>query len=107
MVANRRGAYRFGRFLAPAALIAVAVAVVLIVRARVDSHHPVTAPRAHQASSTSHHAAAKPKFYVIKPGDSLSTISVKTGISIAELQKLNPSIDPAALQSGERLRLSP
>ena len=97
-----------GRFLAPVALIAVLVAVFLIVRARTDGGHPTTTttpPPAHQ-TTVSHLTPQKRSFYVIKAGDTLSAISVKTGVSIATLQSLNPSLNnPNALQTGERIRL--
>lgn len=103
-------ARKSARYLAPVALIAVAVAIALIVRARTESHHATAAPPAHRLPVTSHastKAKAKPRYYVVKPGDSLSVISVRTKVTIAELETLNPSVNPAALQSGERLRLSP
>jgi spore germination protein YaaH len=94
-----------GRYLAPVALIAVAVAVVLIVRGRVDSHHhPRASPRVHQLP-VSRHVPPKRTFYVIKAGDSLSSISVKTGVPITRLEALNPSVDPNSLQTGQRIRL--
>jgi LysM repeat protein len=93
-----------GRFLAPVAIIAVAIAVGLIVRARVDTHHAAAAPPTHRLP-VSRHVARTKAFYVIKPGDSLSSISVKTHVPIATLEALNPSIDPSALQTGHRLRL--
>ena len=48
---------------------------------------------------------SKRKVYVVKPGDSLSTIADKLGVSVEELQRLNPGIDPQALRSGERVKL--
>lgn len=97
------------RYLAPVALIAAAVAVFLIVQARTGSHHSTPPPvrqHAHQLPVTRHTTkSTKPVFYVIKSGDSLSTISVKTGVPIATLTTLNPGVNPAALQSGQRLRL--
>jgi len=95
-----------GRYLAPVALVAVAVAVGLIVNARVQtSHHAVIAPPIHHVADTAHQKKAGRRFYVVKPGDSLSTISVKTGVPIATLEALNPSVNPGALQAGEHLRL--
>ena len=97
-----------GRYLAPVALIAVLVAVILLVRARTDGGHPTTTttpPPAHQ-TSVSHPTALAKSFYVIKAGDTLSGISVKTKVSIATLESLNPSLNnPNALQTGERIRL--
>jgi LysM domain len=43
--------------------------------------------------------------YVVKPGDTLSTIAAKTGVGVEELQLLNPDIDPQVMHSGQRVRL--
>jgi LysM repeat protein len=46
------------------------------------------------------------KFYVVKPGDTLSSISQKTGVSIQTIQALNRGLlDPNSLQTAQRLRL--
>ena len=98
-------ARKTGRFLAPLALVAVIVATVLVVRAGLaTTHHP--AARA-PTLPVSHPRVARRRFYRIRPGDTLSTISVKTGVSVPELQQLNPATaaDPNALQTGQRLRL--
>lgn len=95
------------RYVAPVAIIAVAVAVALLVRSGLGVKHAATPPLAHQLR-VAHAALDRQLFYVIKPGDSLSMVSVKTGVSIATLQALNPSItDPDALQAGQRIRLRP
>jgi LysM repeat protein len=96
------------RYLAPLALVAVVVATALVVRSGLGTGH-------HVPTTTSailrpvHHARKGKRFYVIKPGDTLSAISVKTGVGVATLQALNPAIaaDPNALQTGQRLRLRP
>jgi spore germination protein YaaH len=93
-----------GRYLAPLALLAVIVATVLVVRAGVGTTHPAAATTAHHLPVT-HHVRSHKRFYVIRAGDSLSSISLKTGISMTELEALNPSINPNALQTGGRLRL--
>ena len=56
-----------------------------------------------RTKASPHHSSSS--VYVVKPGDSLSTISVKTGVSVATLESLNPRADPNALQAGERLTL--
>lgn len=43
--------------------------------------------------------------YTVKAGDSFSAIAEKTGVEIGELQRLNPEIDPRALQPGQKLKL--
>lgn len=44
-------------------------------------------------------------FYVVKSGDTLSGIAATTGVTVAELQTLNPSIDPQLLSTGEKIKL--
>ncbi|MEK6277553.1 MAG: LysM domain-containing protein [Actinomycetota bacterium] len=45
------------------------------------------------------------KLYIVKPGDTLSTIAEKVNVPVEELQRLNPDIDPQALGSGERVKI--
>jgi LysM repeat protein len=97
-----------GRFLAPLALVAVIVATVLVVRAGLGTTHHSTTQTTSAARVRSAGRVRRAKhFYVVRPGDSLSTISVKTGVPVARLEALNPAIDPQALQTGQRLRLRP
>jgi LysM repeat protein len=100
-----------GRYLAPIALIVAIVATFLVVSSGLStsagtstSHHSTAAHRSVHTAATVH--ATPPKvFYVVQSGDSLSTISVKTGVSVPTLETLNPSVNPNALQTGQRLRL--
>jgi LysM repeat protein len=39
--------------------------------------------------------------YVVRPGDSLSTIADQSGVSVEQLTLLNPNLDPQALISGQ------
>jgi LysM repeat protein len=45
------------------------------------------------------------KVYVVKDGDTLTAIAHSTGIGVTRIQKLNPDLDPQALQSGQKLKL--
>jgi LysM repeat protein len=96
------------RWLAPIALATVAVGTYLIVHAGLNSHHTSTTQATqvqsgHASGAHKHHAT--PRFYVVKSGDTLSEISVKTHISILRISALNPGISPNSLQTGQRLRL--
>jgi LysM repeat protein len=98
------------RFLAPIALAAVAVGVYLIVHSTLATHAHGQSLTSTVASTTTTHATRKHrhgKFYTVKPGDTLSSISAKTGVPFATLTKLNPSIatPPYNLQPGQRLKL--
>ena len=44
--------------------------------------------------------------YVVKSGDTLSAISIKTGVSMTTIQRLNPKIQADTLHAGQRVRLS-
>jgi LysM repeat protein len=101
MVARNRG-----RYLAPIAILVVIAAAILVVRGELASSKHHRSPRATDATSIFHHTAKKAAtLYVVKSGDSLSTISVRTGVSVPTLESLNPGINPNALQTGQHLRL--
>ena len=96
------------RFLAPIALAAVAVGTYLIVQNGLHHHHSSTAQSTQVQTGTTagrrlHHPT--PRFYIVKSGDTLSEISVKTHVSILRISALNPGISPNSLQTGQRLRL--
>jgi LysM repeat protein len=98
-----------GRYLAPIALAATITGTYLIV------HNGLT----HESSTTTSHVTHQPpavarrskgvaraKYYVVQPGDTLSSISQKTGVSVSTLESLNPKLtDPNSLQTAQRLRL--
>jgi LysM repeat protein len=95
------------RYLAPLALVAVIVATAVVVLAGTSKTHHAAATSSAARLSSTRRAVPHKRFYVIRPGDSLSTISVKTGVSVPTLEALNPSVNPDALQAGHRLRLRP
>jgi hypothetical protein len=43
--------------------------------------------------------------WIVRSGDTLGAISVKTGIDQTTLQTLNPNLDPQALREGQRIAL--
>jgi hypothetical protein len=43
--------------------------------------------------------------WIVRPGDTLGEISLKTGIDETTLQTLNPDIDPQTLREGQRIAL--
>ena len=44
--------------------------------------------------------------YTVQAGDTFGSISEETGVSVAELEELNPTVDSQALTVGQELRLS-
>jgi LysM repeat protein len=100
----------FARLLAPLALAAVVVGVYVIVHSTITKPH-ATVTRSDTTLQTTgrrhHKPKPRPKFYVVKQGDSLSSIAQKTGVSLTRLSALNASVSapPYSLQTGQRLRL--
>jgi LysM repeat protein len=100
------------RFLAPIALVAVAVALYTVVQdsrdpAGGDSGTPAGAtatPKASGSSKKKKSSKSKRKTYTVKNGDTLSGIAEKTDVSLETLRDLNPRAD--TLSPGQKLKLS-
>jgi LysM repeat protein len=98
-------ASKWVRYLAPIALVAVATGTYLVIHSGLQSK-PSTITQVQTASRGSGRRRPRlAKYYRVRGGDSLSGIAVKTGISLATLEALNPRVPPDALQNGQRLRL--
>jgi LysM repeat protein len=97
------------RFLAPIALAATIAGTYVIVHDTLKSKkEPPTSQSASgsKAGSGAHRKGAKTaRFYTVKPGDNLTSIASKTGVSLTTLESLNRHVDPGSLQNGQRLRL--
>jgi LysM repeat protein len=93
--------------LAPIALVATIAGTYLIVHSGLKKHSSTTSSQSATATraSRARRRFARQKFYVVQPGDSLSSIAAKTGISVATLEALNGNLDPNSLQTAQRLRL--
>lgn len=96
------------RLAAPLALLAAAVAIAVVVQAS-GSDSPSDSPSLTRTAVTQpvRRARAAPRIYVVKPGDTLTVIAAKAKVSLETIQRLNPQVDPNALQTGQRLKLSP
>jgi LysM repeat protein len=112
MVNRRRR--RIGRWLAPVALITCAVAVYAVVdNTLLKDDSPSSSTSSTQQTTTTKSTKKKAakgrkrrRAYVVKAGDTLSAISIKTGVSLGTIQRLNPKLDADTLHAGQRVRLS-
>ena len=108
------------RWLAPIVVLACAFAVYSVVNATLlTSDEPGATSTAKSAttaksrtgsmpsSAGKRRAARRPRTYTVKSGDTLSSIAVKTGVSLERIQQLNPKLDSNSLQTGQRVKLSP
>ena len=100
------------RWLAPVALVTCAVAVYAVVDNTLlkddttSNGNTSTQHAAPPKSTKSSSKARKRRIYTVKSGDTLSAISVKTGVSLDTIQRLNPKIDADTLHAGQRVRLA-
>jgi len=108
------------RWLAPIALVACAVAVYSVVNSNLfaddepasnssaaQSATSTTKTTSGRAKTTSRSAGSRKRAYIVKSGDTLSSISIKTGVSLERIEALNPKLDSQSLQTGQRVKLSP
>ena len=113
------------RWLAPLALVAAALAVVMLAAGSGDngdsgSSSPAPAtepaggksarkqtPTAVKTTTTPKRTGSSSKIYTVQPGDILSTVAEKTGVPVDRLRELNPELDANSMSVGQKIRLAP
>jgi LysM repeat protein len=111
---RRRELTRFG---APVAFLAAVTVAVLLVKSALNGNssapttvavtarptHAATRPRRTVSTATTSSNAAR--YYTIQPGDTLGSVAVRERMTVDELLRLNPGIDPHTLHAGQRIRV--
>jgi LysM repeat protein len=109
------------RFLAPVAIIIFGLALLVIVSSS-NSGDGDNTPSASEkekdrdlgastkkskrkSKSSTANGGLPTRTYTVKSGDTLGSISEKTGIPVEKLQELNPQLDPQQLVSGQKIKL--
>lgn len=102
------------RYLAPAALAAAAVAVYLVgfngSGNKSDSGGAPASRAGKRTTSTQSKPAARKRkatTYTVRAGDVLSGVAGKTGVTVEDLQRFNPTVDAQTLRVGQKLKLAP
>jgi len=102
------------RWLAPVVLVTCAVAVYAVVESTLlkddsPSKGSETTQRTAPTTSTNRKTSTTKhrRSYRVKAGDTLSAISVKTGVPLATIERLNPKLDADTLHAGQKVRLAP
>lgn len=98
---------------APIAFLAAVTAAVLLVHSALSHRsETISVPTATQRTTTTaqtttarKHPAAKSRFYTVQSGDTFGSIAAKEGITVGQLQSLNPGVSSNALQVGQQLRI--
>jgi LysM repeat protein len=109
------------RILAPVALVAFAIALVVVLSggnggggggtaadkaASARDLGPAVSKTTQRRHRTTIASGQLPQsVYIVKDGDTLGGIAQKTGVPIANLQDLNPGLDQFSLVAGQRIKL--
>jgi LysM repeat protein len=102
-----RGVAHYG---APVLFLLGVTIAVLLIRAGLDQGGSattttlgaITRPATTHVTSTG--SKTKRRFYTVQTGDTFGSIAAKVGISVEQLQSLNPGVSSNALQVGQKLR---
>jgi LysM repeat protein len=94
------------RVAAVLALVVGAIVLVVVVSTSIGGDSSEQLPGSEPQQHVRLNKEGKPQErYIVKPGDTLSTIAEKVHVPVEELQRLNPGIDPQALGSGARVKI--
>jgi LysM repeat protein len=94
------------RILALVAIGGCGLAIYLVLNANhvLHKHHPSATATA-TTPSKGKHATHHYTLYRVKNGDSLGKIAEQHHVTVAQIERLNPNIDPQALHAGQHLHL--
>jgi len=102
------------RILAPAAVVAFGLAMILVIATTSGSGGGDTSGAAKleqqdlgskQRSSRRRAAVLARGTYTVKRNDTFGSIAGKTGIPVDRLLELNPDLDPQTLHQGQKIKL--
>jgi LysM repeat protein len=99
---------RITRWAAPVAFLAAITIGALVVRAGLQhgKHHAATPTTTVTSKKKDHgHRPRHRRMYIVEPNDTLESIATKTGTTVAELERLNPQVNPTALRVGQKIRV--
>jgi LysM repeat protein len=101
------------RLLAPLALVGFVVALLVVINGTAGDDNGSKAGDARPAATATPTPTKKQKRqkarkrYVVKAGDTPSSIAEKTDVPLSQIQSLNPDLDDQTLSVGQRIKLRP
>lgn len=93
------------RLIAAIALIAAVLVLIAVVSAAMNDDSSPREQRTERPAKKDKKQRTTQKTYVVQTGDTLTAISHKTGVPVAEILALNPEVDPQILIAGQTLKL--
>ena len=106
------------RYVAPAAFLLAATIAVVLIRSGLESggSSGTTSSSIPSVLTTKHVITTAPtttgkkpgptaRFWTVQAGDTFGVISSKTGVPVATIEQLNPTVHSTSLFIGEKIRL--
>ena len=95
------------RVLAVTALVIAFVVAIVAISGSLGGDDSSDSGASKHGGKAAHKAQPKhvPATYEVKSGDTLIAIAHRMGISVAQIEELNPEVDPQILVAGEQLKL--
>jgi LysM repeat protein len=101
----------FAHYAAPVAFLAGVTIVVVLLHSAFQgggttTTQPTISVTVQTDSTTTRRSDGKAKrFYTVQTGDTFGSIAAKQGMSVEQLQSLNPGVSSNALQVGQKLHI--
>lgn len=94
------------RLAAALALLVAVLVVVVVIAAAMSGDDSSSGHRKNQSQAPKEaKKRTNAKTYTVESGDTLTAIAHKTGVPVADIQALNPEVDPQILIAGQTLKL--
>lgn len=104
------------RYAGPAAFLLAVTVAVLLIRSGLEhggSATPtvtqpttlMTSERVPTTTVTTTRKKPKPRYWTVSAGDTFQVISAKTGVPVATIEQLNPTVKSTSLFIGQKLRI--
>ena len=106
------------RYAVPAAFLLAATIAIVLIRSGVESGRHAGTPAVPAASTSSklvvtaaattttarRHSAPR-RYWTVRAGDTFGVISAQTGVPVATIEQLNPTVKSTSLFIGEKIRI--
>lgn len=95
------------RVLAATALVVAFVVAIIAITGSVGEDDSNGSGGQRQGGKAAHktHPEQIPATYEVKSGDTLISIAHRMGVTVGQIEELNPEVDPQILVAGEQLKL--
>ena len=95
----------FKRYGAPVAFLAAVTIAVLLVREGLQEKSAPSPRAVTTTASITTTTSARPRFYRVRSGETLSDVALRFGVTVDTLLELNPGVQPNSLTIGQRIRV--